>query len=116
MTRRQTLLSTSLVLAGGILAGTAASAAAVEAGWWILSGPVILAVSIIAATYLLRDRRSGSVYGGMVLSGAVLAAGAILGASDPSSLLTMMPIFGAAAAGVLVVDGARCERRLSRTD
>lgn len=93
MKRERRSLLPAVLLAAGTLAATAVSVW----GPWALAGPAVMAVTVVA-TGAVRGRLAADA----IMGGAVLAAGAIVAAVDPSAVVMMMPILSACAATTLI--------------
>jgi hypothetical protein len=88
-------LAASLVLAGGILAGTAVSLMSARSLSWALAGPAVLAMAVVASVVIrnrVHPQGSAVVW---IMAGTVVIAGGIVALSDPSSVPILMPILGA---------------------
>jgi hypothetical protein len=87
-------LGPSLVWAAGIIGGTLAAVIGARSGWWVLAGPIVLALAALLADALRsRQRPSAAAF---ILGGTFLLAGVIVAFADPLQVGTMIPIFGAA--------------------
>ena len=100
MTRKHWIdLSPSLVVGVGIIASTLVAVLAAESGWLVLAGPLLLALTVVSADVLhsrLKGRSSGPSWAALLLGGAFLLAGMIVG-RDPSLVSTLIPTCGSAA-------------------
>lgn len=100
MTRRFWLnLGPALLVAFGILVGTLAAKFTAGFGWWVMTGPALLAVSVVCAELFqarLRDKPLSPSFAVLMIAGAFLAAGAILALYTPESVALMIPVIGAA--------------------
>jgi hypothetical protein len=106
-------LAPSLLLGAGIIASTALAVLTSEFGWFVLAGPLVMALAVVGASILI-DRVHGDSRAALpiaLLLGAVLmVAGAILAFRDPSRVAMLMPILGAAAAASVIVGHGRGSR------
>jgi hypothetical protein len=93
-------LSSSLLVAIGILVSTFVAARAAGSGWLVLAGPLLLALAVVGADVLnarLRGESSGPSWAALLMGGSCLLAGLIVTLRDPSLVKTLMPIIGMAA-------------------
>ncbi len=104
------IIFSSLILAGGILAGTALSAALAGSGWWVLAGPLLLAVSLVAAYAVAQDVLVESrKYAVLILGGSFLVAASIVALQDPAQVASLVPIMGSCGVFVLLPGERVCE-------
>jgi Na+-translocating ferredoxin:NAD+ oxidoreductase RnfD subunit len=100
MTRRFWLsLGPALLVAFGILAGTLAAKFTAGFGWWVITGPVLLAVSVVCADLFqarLRGKPLIPSLAALMIAAAFLAAGVILALYNPESMPLIIPVIGAA--------------------
>jgi len=100
MTRKHWVdLSPSLVVGAGIIVSTLVAVLGTESGWSVLASPLLLALTVVSADVLhsrLKGRSSGPSWAALLLGGAFLLAGMIVG-RDPSLVSTLIPICGSAA-------------------
>ncbi|MHC4845528.1 MAG: hypothetical protein ACYTCU_05130 [Planctomycetota bacterium] len=87
----------AILLALGILAGTAVAAALSHAGWWVMAGPLVLG-ACIAVAGALEQRQGVAVAVGAIF---VLAA-AIVALRDPARVPDAVPLLGAGGLVVLL--------------
>jgi len=102
----------AIVLALGILAGTAVSAWLEDSGWLVMAGPLVLAGSLVAAGVLAQRRCDASAARTRAAIGVgaiFVVAAAIIAWRDPARVANIVPLLGA---GGLVVLGTpkRCAR------
>lgn len=100
----------SLLLAGGILVSTTAVLLLRDPSWLILSGPLLMALSLIGAGAMApvaQGVRRSALRVATILGVSLIVAGAILITKDPGLLIPMMPVLGAGAAGGLVAISPR---------
>jgi hypothetical protein len=93
-------LSSSLLVAVGILVSTFVASRAAGSGWLVLTGPFLLALTIVGADALnarLRGESSGPSWAALLMAGSCLLAGLIVTLRDPAVVKTLMPIIGMAA-------------------
>jgi hypothetical protein len=113
MARNWVSLSPAFVMALAILVSTAIAKRTSHSTWLVLTGPLLLALAIVAADVLassLRGKYSGPSWGALIVGTALLAACVILAVRDPARVLAMIPVLGGACAVVVLVSGA-AERR-----
>jgi hypothetical protein len=100
MTRKYWLgLSPSLLVGAGIVVSTLIAVRAAGSGWWVLAGPLLLALAVVSADLLdsrLRGESSGPSWAALILGGAFLLAGSIVTHRDPSLVKTLIPVLGTA--------------------
>ncbi|MEM6794375.1 MAG: hypothetical protein AAF725_10350 [Acidobacteriota bacterium] len=113
--RTSQVLTPSLLLAAGILAGTAI--AALFDGFWVLAGPLALALATVTAGWLQErisvDRRfTGALSRSLFLACVVLVAATIIALGDPARVAAMVPILGACASVPIWLPARRCVRRV----
>ena len=94
----------ALLLAAGCLVATAVATWSSRSLALALAGPVVLAVTIVAAGAVRRRLLSQpqSYVADAIMAGAVVASGAIVAVVEPSSVILMMPILSACAAMTLL--------------
>ncbi|HTD28992.1 MAG TPA: hypothetical protein VK660_06340 [Xanthomonadaceae bacterium] len=93
-------LGPSAILAAGIIGSTLASVLAAKSGCLVLAGTSLLAVSLVGADALharLTGKRSGPSTAALLLAGAFVLAGAIVGFRDPRAVASLIPFSGSAA-------------------
>ncbi len=99
MTRKYWLdLGPSLLVGAGIVLSTLIALLAAKSGWWVLTGPLLLALAVVSADVWdsrLRGKSSRPSWAALILGGAFLMAGLIVTLRDPSLVKTLLPIFGA---------------------
>lgn len=94
-----------LLLAAGVLGATALSVATEEHGAWVLTGPVLLGASVLAAAVLARrlgvGRRASYVAAAITAGSFVLAGGIVLlrGAELVPELVPLLGTMGIVALG-----------------
>lgn len=99
-------LGPKLVIGAGILASTLVALLAAESGWWVLTGPLLLAATVIAADVLdsrLRGDPSGPTRAALLWAGMFLVTGLIVTLRDPSLVKTLLPVIGPAGWLVIVI-------------
>ncbi len=118
--RRLKQLLPSMVLAGGILVGTAVAVSTPSALWWI--GPLLLAFSIVGARVLDNSiaarRKTAGVGSAVFIAIAFFVATALVAYADPAWVAMMIPVLGGGSVAVLSEPSGCSERRrggLSRT-
>jgi hypothetical protein len=93
-------LSSSLLVAVGILVSTFVASRAAGSGWLVLTGPLLLALAVVGADVLnagLRGESSGPSWAALLMGGSCLLAGLIVTLRDPALVKSLMPIIGMAA-------------------
>ena len=93
-----------LILAAGILGATIVSMLAAESAWWVLAGPLIMALATVVA--VLAERRvhgpsRGAMAAALIFGAAMVLAGVILAVKNPLGVAVAMPILGGGAVVVL---------------
>ena len=97
------LIVPSLILALGLLGGTALTVLTQDAGAWVLSGPLLFSLAIIIAYAVLRESLRPAAEA-MVWAGAILV-GAVIGAIfDPTEVGTILLLTGPLAWVLLISD------------
>jgi hypothetical protein len=104
--RRQ--LTGALVLAAGILGGTALAVATRDRGWWVLSGPIALALSFVVVAWSRPGRRA-SAPAAWILAAAAIGSAVLVAAKDPEIVALLLPIVGAG--GFVLLDTSWASRR-----
>ncbi|MDN5864381.1 MAG: hypothetical protein L0I62_04095 [Gammaproteobacteria bacterium] len=103
----------SLLVALGIIVATPVAKFAIGFGWWVMAGPALLALFVLAADLLqarLRGNRLVPLPDVLILATAVLAAGLIAASHDPGFVAALIPIFGVACCGPVVWRSGRNRR------
>jgi hypothetical protein len=117
MTRKSRLdLGPSLLLAVGMVGSTFIAGRAAHAGWWVLAGPLLLALSAVGADVLssrLRGRSSGPSAAALILGSALFLAGWIVALRDPGLVKALIPDLGVAA-WIVVLLPSKGERKPCR--
>ena len=106
----------SLILALGILGATALSVRMTESGWWVLTGPLVLAAATVTASVLsfrLRPTPRRGTGVALALGAILVVAAAIVALKDPARVPDMVPILGSLAFVVLLRPGG-CRRSRER--
>lgn len=91
-------LGVGLLVGAGIVVATVIVLLAADSGWWAMSGPLVLALTVVAADMVAaREERdsSGPSPSALVLGGSFLLAGLIVTLSDPALVKVLIPIMGA---------------------
>lgn len=99
----------------GIILGALAATLAAGFGWWVMTGPALLALFVVCADLLearLRAEHLFPSFGALIVAGEVLAAGFIVALSDPGSVKLVTVLGGAAC--VSVVSRSRSDRWVCR--
>lgn len=99
-------LGPSLLVAVGILASTFVAVRMADSGWWVLSAPLLLALTVVAADVMssrLRGKSSGPSVVSLLLGGTFLLSGAIVALRDPSLVKLLIPTVGVIAWTPLVL-------------
>ena len=99
-------LGPGLLVGTGIIASTFIAALTADSGWWVLLGPLLLALAIVAADLLdsrLRGTLSGPSGSALMMGGAMLLAGVIVAFRDPDLVRTLIPAVAAPAWVTLVL-------------
>ncbi len=97
----------SLLLAVGVVASTAVAVLAAESGWFVLAGPLVMALAVVGASilgYQLYGDSRDTFRGALILGAALLLAGAIVTLRDPSLVAMLMPVLGGGAAAFVVLN------------
>ena len=105
-------LAPSLLLAGGILASTALAVLAAESKVWVLCGPLLLALALVAAQTLSSRWGGGSSRPSptaWLTALALLLASAIVAAVDSTQVALLLPLLGVTLAFPAVLGGG-CRR------
>ncbi len=101
MTRKYWLeLGPGLLVGVGIILSTLLAVLAAASGWLVLTAPLLLALTVVAADVLnsrLQGKSSGPSWTALFVGGAFFLAGLIVSLRDPSLVKTLMPIIGAGA-------------------
>jgi len=90
-------LGPSLLVGVGILVATFVAKRAVAYGWWVLAGPLLLALAILGADLLasrLRGQYSAPSWAALFLAGACLLASLIVAFREPSHVSSFIPVIG----------------------
>jgi hypothetical protein len=90
-------LGPKLVIGAGLLVSTLVAVLAAESGWWVLTGPLLLAASVVAADVLdsrLRGDSSSPSRGALLWAGMFLVTGIIVTLRDPRLVKTLLPVIG----------------------
>jgi hypothetical protein len=114
MTRKYWLnLGPRPIIGLGIIVATLA--ATLAAGWWVMTGPALLALFVVCAD-LFEARSRGEHWvpslRASIVAGEVLAAGLIMALSDPGSVKLITVLGGAAC--ISVVSRSRSDRWVCR--
>jgi len=99
-------LGPSLLVGAGIIVATLITKRAPESGWWVLSGPLLLALAVVSADGWGSRLRGDSALpsrAALILGGAFLLAGSIMTLRDPSLVKTFLPVLGVASWGTLLL-------------
>jgi hypothetical protein len=99
-------LGPSLLVGVGIVVATFVAALAADSGWFVLAGPLFLALAVVGADMLssrLRGKSSRPSWTALLLGGSFLWAGLIVAFRDPSLVKTLIPVVGVAAWPVLLL-------------
>lgn len=105
-------LLAAIVLALGLLAGTAVSAMLSDSGWLVMAGPVLVACAIVGACAVEQWQREGGrarMWAAVGVGAIYIAATVIVGWSDPASVVNVVPLLGAG--GIVVLGGADSNER-----
>lgn len=100
MSCRLLLLVPALLMAGGILAGTAVSARLDDGDpglALVLIGPAILALTMLAGCLVARRQGRlprGGLLAGTILAASVMVACTIAGWNDPARVTDLLPLLG----------------------
>ena len=89
-----------LILAVGIIGSTVVAMLAEESRWWVLAGPLFMALSLMVAVFVhrrLHGPSRGTSGGAILLGAAIVLAGVILAQANPARVAPFMPILGATA-------------------
>jgi hypothetical protein len=89
----------SLLVGTGIIVATIAAALAAESGWWVLTGPLFLAVTVVVADMMdsrLRGDPSAPSHAALSMGTALLLAVVMVTRRDPELVKTLIPIIGPA--------------------
>lgn len=117
MTRKYLFnLGPSLLVGLGIIVATLAVKLTAHSGWWVMTGPVVLAASVLCADLLearLRGKQFSPSFGALIFAGAFIAAGFLLALRDPSFLALFM-LFGVVALPSRLGSGRRGCRYIYR--
>ena len=108
-----------IILAGGLIGATAVSRLASESGWLVLSGPLVMAISVVIVGFV--DQR---LYGGsrrrirvaLVLGAVIVLAGVIMAWHHPDRLAKNMWLYGGLAAAVMWSNGGKGSRERERCE
>lgn len=102
----------SLFLAASVIVATLVAVLTADSQWAIVSGPLLLALAVLAAD-LWQARRLGAPlrpsWGALIVAGAVVLAGLIIGVDAPKRVQELMPILGVVT--VVAIDGRMRRRR-----
>ena len=105
----------TLLMTGGLLAGTLVSVLTRESGLLTLLGPLIMASTMVIASRISTRQgvtpQNGTAVA-LILGGSLLFASLIVAVSDPSRVAILMPILGG---GFVVLLGPRKCRRQRET-
>ena len=105
----------SLFLAASVIVGTLVAVLTADSHWAAVSGPLLLALAVLAAD-LWQARRLGSPLrpspGALIVAGAVVLAGLIIGVDAPKQVQQFMPILGAVT--VVAINSRVRTRRVGR--
>jgi len=107
--KQQTLIL-SLFLAAGIILSTIIATLTSEWGWLVLAGPLVMALTLVGVSLYGRRRRwlrSGVVLLALFLGGTFLLASAVVAATNPGHVETLMPILGGGTAGFIITSLTR---------
>lgn len=122
MTRKVSAdLGTSLIMGVGILVSTGIAVLAAESGWFVLAGPLLLALAVVSADVLrsrLNGDSSGPSWAALLLGASFLLAGAIVALRDPSLVSTLIPAGGSAGWASLFLsrpEGRRCRLSFNKS-
>lgn len=88
----------NILLAIGILTSTWIAVVTAESGWWVLAGPLIMALALVGTTvlgYRWRGASRDTVRVALIMATALLLASAIVALRDPSGVASMLPVLGA---------------------
>jgi hypothetical protein len=92
-------LSPSLLVGAAIVVSALITVRAADSGWWVLTGPLLLALAVVSADALgsrIKGESSGPSWAALILGGALLLAGLILTLRDPGLVKMFIPGIGAA--------------------
>ena len=93
-------LSSSLLVAVGILVSTFVASRAAGSGWLVLTGPLLLALAVVGADVLnarLIGESFSPSWAALLMGGSCLLASLIVTLRDPTLVKTLMPMIGMAA-------------------
>ena len=97
------LIIPSLILAAGLLGGTGLAVIAQNAGLWVLTGPLLLALTVIAA-YAVHQHSTRPAAEALIWAGAIVFAGILGAIFDPSEVGTILMLTGPLAWVLLISD------------
>ena len=92
-------LSPSLLVGIGIIVSTLIAVVTADFGWWVLAGPLLLALAFVGADMLdsrMRGESSLPSPGVLILGSAILLVGLIVTLRDPDLVKTLIPVIGPA--------------------
>lgn len=92
-------LAPSLIVATGVLASALLAGVTAGAGFWVLSGPLLLALSVVTADSLqarLRGLAPRPSPAALILGATCVLAAAILMLRNPGHIATLLQIMGPA--------------------
>jgi hypothetical protein len=98
-------LTPSLLVGAGILLSSLVAVRATHYGWWVLAGPLLLALAVVSADVLgsrLRGESSAPSPAALLLGGSFLLASWIVALRDPGLVKSLLPILGAASGVTLL--------------
>lgn len=107
----------SLVVAAGIMGSVLVAVLAAKSGWLVLTGPLLLAFSVVGADALrsrLRGQPSRPSAAALLLGGSFVLAGVILTPGDPGLVASFIPIIGAGAWGSLFLSRSDSSHKVCR--
>jgi hypothetical protein len=93
-------LTPNILVAVGIVVSTFVAGRASGSEWFVLTGPLLLALAVVGADVLnarLRGESSGPSWAALLMGGSCLLAGLIVTLRDPTLVKTLMPMIGMAA-------------------
>ena len=109
-------LGPNILLAAGLLVSTAISVWSSDAGWWVLSGPLLLALTLVAADVLAARSRGisrGPSWSAVISGLSLVLACTLIALLEPAQVAMMLPILGGGVAvAVLSPDRRKACRRI----
>lgn len=99
------VLLPSVILGLGIIASTVLALLTSQWGWWVMTGPLLLVLAMVAASEIGRRRFGFSRRPSRLLliqGGSLILASAIVAVADPFYVAIMLPILGSGATASLL--------------